>query len=214
MVDLKIIEKKYSLYFPHLPPIVCEKKEETYNIVIFDSEIVIYDLSELEILLNVFITYVETKQNENEISNKQTASNKNFITKSKRESYELKKTFPNSKRPSLEGKKSAKGKMKMKNLQNNKYIPNFTEDDNETRNNILIENKESHNDSINKYCMNNNISFPEYLFEKSNGVYICRAMFMREKFESRYAYDINVAKEDACSLIWSFINYKEENNLS
>lgn len=216
MLNLKTIEKKYCLYFPNLPLFVCEKNEEFYNVKIFDAEIIIYDLLELNLIIDTIINSLNKKQTENSIdeSNKNNVImqnlNENNVKKIKKESFDNKKKSINSNKNFILESKSTKGKMKIKNLQYNKYVPNFSEDDNETRNNILIEYKESFSVNINNYCINNSISHPEYLFEKSNGVYICRAMFMNEKIESRYAYDINVAKEDACNLIWSFIKYKDE----
>ncbi|WUR03703.1 uncharacterized protein VNE69_06025 [Vairimorpha necatrix] len=103
--------------------------------------------------------------------------------------------------------KSAKSKMKNRNIQNNSYIPSFIEDPNDSKNNILNNSTELYSQKIAKYCSKKKIKFPEYVFEKSNGVYFCKATFMNENFESRYAYDKNTSKEDASKLIYSYIKY-------
>nr|AHW68355.1 hypothetical protein NP_c08 [Nosema pernyi] len=90
-------------------------------------------------------------------------------------------------------------------------LPTFVENINETKNNIVynvtsvIENP---GEFIEMYCRGKSIPFPEYLLEKSNGVYLCRATFLNERFESRYAFDMDAAKRDASNLIISYIKYK------
>jgi hypothetical protein len=90
-------------------------------------------------------------------------------------------------------------------------LPTFVENKNETKNNIVynvtsvIENP---GEFIELYCKGKSIPFPEYLLEKSNGVYLCRATFLNERFESRYAFDMDAAKRDASNLIISYIKYK------
>ncbi|KAF9764764.1 hypothetical protein NGRA_0317 [Nosema granulosis] len=89
--------------------------------------------------------------------------------------------------------------------------PKFAEDIKETKSNIIysVSNMvKNPGEFIEQYCKSKAIAFPEYLFEKSNGVYLCRATFLKERFESRYAYEIETAKREVANLIVSFIRYK------
>ncbi|KAM0686811.1 hypothetical protein COBT_001960, partial [Conglomerata obtusa] len=79
----------------------------------------------------------------------------------------------------------------------------------------------NYNMYINAYCVKNTIEFPEYLLEKQNDVFICKAVFLDENFTSRYFFDKNDAKNDVCNLIYNYIeeikrktpkNKKRKNN--
>lgn len=217
--------KKYSLYFPHLPTPSITKNTISYTVQILNCELEIQGPSELDTFIDNVVKCVSincrNKKEETVAKNKsqnQEKKNQNNVKKHDRSLINngsrnnIKKDTRNNntKKESANNiKQSARGKMKVKNIQNNRYVPTYQEDTNSNQNNILTECKESFSEKISKYCNTKNLAYPEYVFEKSNGVYLCRAMFMKEKFESRYAYDVNVAKEDASSLIYSFIKYQE-----
>lgn len=67
---------------------------------------------------------------------------------------------------------------------------------------------------VHKHCTENRECFPEYLVEKQNGVFICKAEFLSESFTSKYAYSKEDAKEDVCKMIYKFIEERETNEAS
>lgn len=88
--------------------------------------------------------------------------------------------------------------------------PVFGDSKRETKNNILYSISNVVKDPgayIEAYCKKKVVAFPEYLFEKSNGVYLCRATFLNERFESRYAYEMETAKQEVSNLIVSYIKH-------
>lgn len=62
---------------------------------------------------------------------------------------------------------------------------------------------------VSDYCMEHKIQFPEYLIEKQNGVFICKAEFLSESFTSKYAYLKEDAKEAVSKMIYKFIEEKD-----
>ncbi|EEQ82265.1 hypothetical protein NCER_101038 [Vairimorpha ceranae BRL01] len=203
------VVKKYSLYFPHLPLPRIIESDKTFIVSIFNIELQIYSYAELDCLIDQVVSeIIKLHKNRQQIEN-----NKPTKKASVEKSTKLISTYNNTQSNTKSNGKSARGKMRMKNIQNNRYIPSFSEDTNENKNNILTEPKELFSEKISNYCSTKNIAFPEYVFEKSNGVYFCKAFFMNEKFESRYAYDMKAAKEDACRLIISYINYLDSENI-
>lgn len=52
-----------------------------------------------------------------------------------------------------------------------------------------------------KLCKINGIEFPEFMIEKQNDVYFCKTEFLNQVFTSRYHYEKNTAKEEACKMM-------------
>lgn len=72
------------------------------------------------------------------------------------------------------------------------------------------ENAEAFYNLVKNHCTSRGICLPEYVIEKENGVFMCRADFASEKFTSRYAYSKDGAKEDVFRMICKFIQEKEK----
>jgi hypothetical protein len=61
---------------------------------------------------------------------------------------------------------------------------------------------------VNNFCSSKNLPFPEYLIEKQNDVYICKAINLKHDFTSKYHFNKEDAKEDTCRKIYVFITEK------
>ncbi|KCZ82515.1 hypothetical protein H312_00173 [Anncaliia algerae PRA339] len=61
---------------------------------------------------------------------------------------------------------------------------------------------------VKDYCMNKHLCYPEYIFEKTNGLFICTADFENETFTSKYAYKKEDSKEEVSKKIYEFIKDK------
>lgn len=54
-------------------------------------------------------------------------------------------------------------------------------------------------------CKLNDFEFPEFMIEKQNDVFFCRTEFLNNMFTSKYHYEKNSAKEEACAMMINFI---------
>lgn len=75
------------------------------------------------------------------------------------------------------------------------------------------ENTETFYGLVKKHCTSRGICLPEYVIEKQNGVFMCRAEFLSETFTSRYAYSKDDVRENVFQMIYKFINEKEKHHI-
>ncbi|RVD93362.1 hypothetical protein TUBRATIS_001020 [Tubulinosema ratisbonensis] len=59
---------------------------------------------------------------------------------------------------------------------------------------------------VKNFCKENKYCYPEYMFEKTNGLFICSAEFENEVFTSKYAYSKEDSKDEVCKMILEYIN--------
>src|SRR5699024_4644702 len=59
--------------------------------------------------------------------------------------------------------------------------------------------------AVKNFCKENMYCYPEYMFEKTNGLFICSAEFENELFTSKYAYSKDDSKEEVCKMILDYI---------
>ncbi|EPR79053.1 hypothetical protein SLOPH_1882 [Spraguea lophii 42_110] len=74
-----------------------------------------------------------------------------------------------------------------------------------TYKNILKDGNIEYNERITNICKELYVFPPEYLLEKQNGVYICEAQFLGQKFTSKYFCEKLEAKMDVCKSICIFL---------
>lgn len=63
---------------------------------------------------------------------------------------------------------------------------------------------------IMRLCKLNESEFPEFMIEKQNNVFICKADFLNNEFTSKYHYEKNMAREESCEMMINFIENNHE----
>lgn len=92
--------------------------------------------------------------------------------------------------------KSADGEFQPQNLKNQETKEIKKEEESVEKDFSLL---------VKEHCKIYKLCYPEYMFEKTNGLFICKAEFDNEEFTSKYAYKKEDAKEEVSKMVHEFI---------